>query len=60
MSKEELIEGRILSGIIPEETYWQFKAVAAQRKEKIKDALEQAALMYIHACDEEEEEDVRE
>jgi len=46
---------KLLSGLVPAEIYWEFKKQAAQRKEKMQEALKQAALMYITACTDREE-----
>jgi hypothetical protein len=40
-------EMKLLSGLIPAQLYWDFKRVAVLRKETLKDALKNAALLYI-------------
>lgn len=46
-------EEKLLSGNIPESVFWEFKRIAAERKENMKTAVLNAALLYIYAVSEE-------
>jgi len=53
MSKEkvnvntEVSSEKLLSGLVPAEIYWEFKKQAAERKESMREAICNAALLYI-------------
>lgn len=38
---------KMLGAHVPKDLYWEFKEVAAARKEDLKDAIQHAARMYI-------------
>lgn len=38
---------KMLGGLIPEDTFWEFKEVASKRKESMQEAIYNAALLYI-------------
>ncbi|MEG1636104.1 MAG: hypothetical protein RR324_01195 [Cellulosilyticaceae bacterium] len=44
-------EEKLLSGNVPESVFWEFKRITANRKENMKTAILQAAMLYIHATD---------
>ena len=50
LQKEE--ETKLLGAHVEASLYWKFKEVAASRGEQLKDAIVHAALMYIHATKE--------
>lgn len=43
---------KMLNGLVPEDVFWEFKKVAAERKDNMKSAILNAALLYIHAIPE--------
>jgi len=47
--EKEQSEEKLLSGYVPADVYWDFKKAAADRKENLKEALMNAALLYIDA-----------
>lgn len=51
--KLEQEDTKLLGSQVPENIYWLFKNAAAQRKETMRDAIINAALLYISIEEEE-------
>lgn len=46
---------RMLGALVPDDIYWKFKGVASNRKESLKEAVFNAALLYINAIETKED-----
>jgi metal-responsive CopG/Arc/MetJ family transcriptional regulator len=47
---------KMLGGLVPEKLYWEFKAVATERRENMSEAIYNAAQLYIGLKTDKEEE----
>lgn len=53
-TNQEQSEMKLLGGLVPLDVYWKFKKAAANRKEGMKEAILNAALLYIGVTNDEE------